>query len=77
MDCCVYFIAPHRLKPVDVEFMKEISKVGRCMPCGALQSPVVPCIPARARDLSLVSLWTAQCRQFHEPLTCSKQVVKQ
>lgn len=26
VDCCVYFIAPHRLKPVDVEFMKEISK---------------------------------------------------
>ena len=28
VDVCVYFIAPHRLKQVDVEFMKQLSAVG-------------------------------------------------
>ena len=27
MDVCVYFIAPHRLKQMDVEFMKRLSQV--------------------------------------------------
>ena len=27
VDVCVYFIAPHRLKQIDVEFMKELSLV--------------------------------------------------
>ena len=38
MDVCVYFIAPHRLKQMDVEFMKRLSQVRQhgiktqCMP---------------------------------------------
>jgi len=27
VDVCVYFIAPHRLKQMDVEFMKRLSQV--------------------------------------------------
>ena len=75
MDCCVYFIAPHRLKPVDVEFMKEISKVGRCMPCVALQPPAEQCISCMAGDLSSshVSLWAAYYRHLYGPLTCSNR----
>ena len=74
MDCCVYFIAPHRLKPVDVEFMKEISKVGRCMLCVGLQPPAKQCGLGMAGSLSksLVSLWAAQYRKLSGPLTCSK-----
>ena len=72
VDCCVYFIAPHRLKPVDVEFMKEISKVGRCMPCVALKPPAEQCFSGMAGNLSrfLVTLWAAQHRQLHGPSTC-------
>lgn len=29
VDVCVYFIAPHRLKQMDVEFMKRLSLVSR------------------------------------------------
>ena len=27
VDVCVYFIAPHRLKQIDIEFMKQLSAV--------------------------------------------------
>lgn len=52
VDVCVYFIAPHRLKQMDVEFMKRLSLVSTLLhvaherptrfwipkdPCAALQ----------------------------------------
>ena len=32
VDVCVYFIAPHRLKQMDVEFMKRLSVVRHSQP---------------------------------------------
>lgn len=29
-DCCLYFISPHQLKPVDLKFMAAISAGGLC-----------------------------------------------
>ena len=29
VDVCVYFIAPHRLKQIDIEFMKRLSVVSK------------------------------------------------
>lgn len=33
VDVCVYFIAPHRLKQMDVEFMKRLSLVSKLAQC--------------------------------------------
>ena len=29
-DCCLYFISPHQLKPVDLKFMAAITAGGLC-----------------------------------------------
>ena len=39
VDVCVYFISPHRLKQMDVEFMKRLSLVSLCFHNLLLQYP--------------------------------------
>ena len=50
MTCCLYFIAPHRLKDNDVAFMKEISKL-------------LPIVPVIAKADTMTSQETTDFRK--------------
>ena len=40
VDIALYFIAPHRLRPVDLDFIKRLSKI---VPVVRLQAPAAKC----------------------------------
>ena len=50
VTCCLYFIAPHRLKDNDIEFMKEISKL-------------LPIVPVIAKADTMTSQETTDFRK--------------
>eukprot|EP00960_Hanusia_phi_P061061 764718-Hanusia_phi.AAC.1 len=51
VSACLYFIAPHRLKPIDVDFMREVSKK-------------VPIIPVIAKSDTMTRDETQEFRRF-------------
>jgi len=60
VDIALYFIAPHRLRPVDLDFIKRLSKI---VPVVRLRAPAskcgLPCVRARrARALAGSSVLT-------------------